>query len=668
MSTKTSFKRISLAVVVALGFGFLSAPSQAAQIGETLTLSSSTSTAYTTETATVALTHNWGTTQAAANADSMTVKATCAAPTGYSCPTLQYYSGSDTANVQLIEDGAYKETKYISGLFTETASVVGGSVRQSINVKAVNFPAVGTYTYTFYTLYNAAVTTTSTTWTITVTNRDTTVASALKYISSDIATSEYYRSRFAASSDSAIVAVAGLATAPVAVGYALFAVKNAAGDTAVANAGAVANGATATRVVDTLTVTVSGPGLVTGISSTKAKSATVNAYNSGTIRNYTQGAQESITVWSDGTPGTSTISVSSSAGVTLTSFTVVFTGVPASASTSLSDTYTYIGGTLNLVAQVKDAASNLLTTGTMYVFSSDTKVVSAGASLYSNAATQYQTVGRCSSTWDTAAKTLTCSLTTGDTGTASIYLADSWNVTASSFVTTPLTLTVTGNTIASATVAFDKATYAPGERAVITITTKDSAGRVQATGATGTLGAILQTPTLTAVTALPYAGTVSGSDVSASSTVTKYMDSGVETRVVLMPNYGTDVSYSLVHATFGSTTGEKTTVTATAKVVDPTQAAQNVAIANAQAAADAATDAALQAIDAANAATDAANLAAEAADAATVAAQESKDAADAATAAVESLATQVATLMAALQAQITSLANVVAKIAKKVKA
>ncbi len=94
-----------------------------------------------------------------------------------------------------------------------------------------------------------------------------------------------------------------------------------------------------------------------------------------------------------------------------------------------------------------------------------------------------------------------------------------------------------------------------------------------------------------------------------------------------------------------------------------------VAVENtAASAAEAAADAAAEAIDAANAATDAANLAAEAADAATVAAEEARDAADAATAAVEELATQVATLMAALKAQITTLANTVAKIAKKVKA
>ena len=109
--------------------------------------------------------------------------------------------------------------------------------------------------------------------------------------------------------------------------------------------------------------------------------------------------------------------------------------------------------------------------------------------------------------------------------------------------------------------------------------------------------------------------------------------------------------------------------TLAAGVVSATHSISFAAGTNAsQAAAEAASDAAAEAIDAANAATDAANLAAEAADAATVAAEEARDAADAATAAVEELATQVATLMAALKAQITTLANTVAKIAKKVRA
>jgi flagellin-like hook-associated protein FlgL len=137
---------------------------------------------------------------------------------------------------------------------------------------------------------------------------------------------------------------------------------------------------------------------------------------------------------------------------------------------------------------------------------------------------------------------------------------------------------------------------------------------------------------------------------------------GVETYVVFMPNTAGKVTLTGFTAYDSST--QNTPINVSVDVVDPNAAL----IAGATAAADAATDAANEAIDAANAATDAANIAAEAADAATVAAEEARDAADAATAAVEELATQVATLMAALSAQVKTLANTVAKIAKKVKA
>ena len=131
-----------------------------------------------------------------------------------------------------------------------------------------------------------------------------------------------------------------------------------------------------------------------------------------------------------------------------------------------------------------------------------------------------------------------------------------------------------------------------------------------------------------------------------------------------MTNTGTDATSV---AGYVSTTAVESTLAAgnSSATLAVTFAAGNSA---ATAAAEAASDAAAEAIDAANAATDAANLAAEAADAATVAAEEARDAADAATVAVEELATQVATLMSALKAQITTLANTVAKIAKKVKA
>jgi len=213
------------------------------------------------------------------------------------------------------------------------------------------------------------------------------------------------------------------------------------------------------------------------------------------------------------------------------------------------------------------------------------------------------------------------------------------------------------------TITLDAATasMAPGESKRVTATVKDSFGNVADGVAvtiayTGTAGRVAS---VNGVTSSTCSTNTSGqcvielaSEVAGTGTLTVTMTGGDASTATL--NDGTArPTRVLTGSTAVTISGSSTTVTA---------------IGAAQAAAEAASDAAAEAIDAANAATDAANLAAEAADAATVAAEEARDAADAATAAVEELATQVATLMAALKAQITTLANTVAKIAKKVKA
>jgi hypothetical protein len=535
-----------------------------------------------------------------------------------------------------------------------------------VNVKAVNFGTAGTYTFTFYTVGAGGITLSdkSVVWTVTVSSRDLTTASARKYVSTDNYTAEQNRTRFHSSTDSAIVVDKGTAATPVAVGVAYFAIFNAAGDSATANAAGGANRSTSTPLEDTLTVTVSGPGLVTGISTTKAKSTTVNAYNRSTLRQTNaNGSTESITIWSDGTAGTGTITVSKGS-LTLSTITVVFTGDPASAAIAFSDTTVSLAAGTTVVGTVRDSGGNVMKSGTVYIYSTDTSI--AGTNLSTNVYPTVATAYTIPSTGVLAFSLATAGGVTGkDTGVATITLRDSWTVAASTWSSNAIELTVTENVISSLTVAFDKATYAPGERAVITYTAKDSAGRALATADVSGLTAV-SNATMSDVTTASITGTNggTGSYTVLGTGFKGYMDTGVETRVVTMPTYGGKVTLTNTFAKFGSTTGEQTTVTAEATVVDPNA----TAIAASQAAADAATDAANEAIDAANAATDAANLAAEAADAATVAAEEARDAADAATAAVEELATQVATLMAALKAQITTLANTVAKIAKKVKA
>ena len=206
------------------------------------------------------------------------------------------------------------------------------------------------------------------------------------------------------------------------------------------------------------------------------------------------------------------------------------------------------------------------------------------------------------------------------------------------------------------TVALDATTasMAPGESKRVTATVKDSYGNV------------VEDQSLT-ITYVGTAGRVASVNGVSAGTGTTDADGKVVIEILSeVAGTGTlTVTFtggSSATSTNGNGTARPTRVASVTSAI--TISGNSAAVA----AAEAATDAAAEAIDAANAATDAANLAAEAADAATVAAEEARDAADAATAAVEELATQVATLMAALKAQITTLANTVAKIAKKVKA
>jgi hypothetical protein len=644
-----------------MGVGFLSVPSaQAVRLTNSLTLSSATASTTAGDTASVTLTVRQTATQDAT--DSVIVRISCDAPTGATCPALQGYQNAlvDTSNV-VVQPTRVDNWIALNG-WGETQSVASSSMRSTISAKGVGFAAAGTYTYTLYLTGNGGasdvISGTSTTWTVTVTapNTNATAGSAQVFISSDAITASANRFNFlgySSGTDSAIVAPRGTAASPTIVGYALLRLANSAGDTR------VAVGSGFVPVQDSVTVSVSGPGLIYSTGSTGSKSATMSVTNARS-GNYSY-PTETLTILSDGTSGTMTLTFTKGS-TTLATKTVSFYGDPASVVANLSDTYTSLTGTVTLSGQVKDSGGNVLSAGTVYVFSSDTKI----AGSVPTSAVFGQTGHRCTTFTGTTAATyrLSCGITVTDTGVVTLTVGDSWTIGASTWTSTPVELTITGNTVASATVAFDKATYSPGERAVISITTKDVAGRLNADGATGTLSRVYSSNTLTGSTTLPFRGTAGASDNTYSTTLTEYMDTGVETRVVTMPSFGGAVTYTIEYATFGSTTGATTAVTANATVADPNSAA----IAASQAAADAAADAAAEAIDAANAATDAANLAAEAADAATVAAEEARDAADAATAAVEELATQVATLMAALKAQITTLANTVAKIAKKVRA
>jgi hypothetical protein len=689
MFTKTGFKRLALVVVTALGFGLLSTgpAANAAIVGQTLTLSASTATVTAGETATVGVTLAFTPT---ALQDSVTVKVACVAPVGASCPSspsgLFYWTPTTDSAATVTQlrtaAGGASSNGYASS-FSMSSSVAANAVSATVNFKMVTASnaTAGVYTYTIYTEQSvagataaAATTDKTATWAVTVSAANTTPTQVRSFIAADVATANYWMTRSAtqSSKDSAVVVDRGTLTSTNLTRVATVGIQalNSAGETRTAS-----QSVNICSTGCTITASISGVGaLAAGTGATVARTSAVQSiamvvYNND-YSSASTAALETISVYSNGTAGTGTVTFYNGA-VSLGSVSVTFTGDPASAAISLSDTTVAVGQSSVVIrGYAKDSAGTLYsnTTKSLYVYASDTKVVTGALSTDSAQFTQRAAglagaATACS--YDATLGYFNCALTIADTGTATITLRDSWTVAASSFVSNEVVLTALGVVAKSYTVAFDKATYAPGERAIVTITGLDAAGRAVSNGASGAglTVTVLDTPDLGTS---PKAGTNAAGDVT-SGTFKGYVtdmgvETGVETRVVTMPTFGGDVTFEVTYTPVLSTT--PVTAKATAKVVNP----QDALIANAQAAADAATDAANEAIDAANAATDAANIAAEAADAATVAAEEARDAADAATAAVEELATQVATLMAALSAQVKTLANTVAKIAKKVKA
>ena len=660
MSKKTSFKRIALGVVVALGFGIMSStPSAAVVTDEVLALSGTTGLTAVVNESTTAVTATL-TFFASSNTDSRTLSATAVGSVSGSTASVRFRStGNDSSNVTVGTDN-FKSGTYDTAL----AVTANAAVKATYSVQAYGFSDPGTYTITVFTRSGAAKTygtpnvDTYTTekyasFTVTVTAASTAPTTIKTYTAAagNEATARYYKERYAATSDSAVVVDKGSnqSYTAVAVIVANLFASNGETTTGTAKANICATACTV-NVTTNLGVIDNSTRLGNGASPSTFETITVA--NTSTVATY---AHESITVYSNGSTGVATISYYLAANnALLGTSTVTFVGTPASVSQMYSnDTITYKSaatGTLNAI--VKDAASTTMKSGTVYLYSSDTKVA---GSTSATAIYQSCTIG--------STGVAACSFTVSDTGTATLTLRDSTTVALSTWVSAGWDVTVTGDVANTVTAVFDKATYAPGERAILTLTVKDARDVGLATGSSFAFTAVNTANSISYVTTTGERGTASS--LSTPTVFTSYMDTGVETRVITMPTVAGDVKIDHKFAKFWVLTGGSgapdSVVSATAKVVDPNQTAT-------LAAAEAATDAAAEAIDAANAATDAANLAAEAADAATVAAEEARDAADAATAAVEELATQVATLMAALKAQLTTLANTVAKIAKKVKA
>ena len=644
MSTKTTIKRIALVAVAALGFGMLSTGvSQAANSADVMTLGATASTGTTTApvTTTVSITGISDGSLAGATATAVLISAPVASTNAGVLPTFSVTGDQATANAAANASGVATTlltvTPLAAGRFTGAGTLT------------ITPDAVGTYVYRI-TPGGSVFNTTAQTWTVTVAaptganataSRVYLTAGALNGTSNEATASllndgTYTNKPTATGAGTAVVTRATFLTSLAAnivaedadvTNVTSLNVSNA--DTSVGTAWAtlgviVANGTSlATSSItsgvqrtDTynpsaaypfvaagfpVTVSISGPGYVTYAGAIRGKSYT-EASSDGQI-NY---LQRSFGIVSDGTFGTSTITVSQG-GTVLGTRTIVASGPLKSYSATASKSLIGVGEYGTLTVAGADASGNATPTPTVFAVSSDTTVATVGV----------------------AGNVVT--VTGVASGTASINICNT-SACTSATVSKAVSVKITKTTAAKVTITTDKSEYTAGEKIVFTVTATDSNG----------------SPVANAIGRLLLSGVTSsvslGGNIPAAAVD---LVDGKATYTAYAPLAAGPVTVSATEGTATDST-TKAAVTATFTVVS-------------DGVAQAAADAAAEATDAANAATDAANAAAEAADAATAAAQDAADA-------VAALSAQVADLISGLKAQLTALTNLVIKIQKKVKA
>jgi len=718
MSKTTFFKRIAMTAIAALGFGMLSvAPSNATVTSHTLTIDNAADAIEVGETATAVLTHNF--VNLGNLYDSVTVQAVVTSANAQAAGTIKMNitdsftsiadDGSEANSPRYFvppldhrNDGSFETRTVIRGIHAGTSGIGTGALSSTlqsagtavdsftvgytgsanrnigtqVTLRLVAPTNPGTFTVSVFTLASAGGATAtsatpSVTWTVTVTAAATTAATSASSVtlrngnvSAAIGT---YLGGTAEGTDSQTLASRVTSTTSTTPSFQLYVKQK--------------DGTAANTAKESYTVQVTGEAFVTKATVTDAGS-TLGAYSDSTSARPTYSGTNGVTgskylrmatpvadsptvvnVWSTGTAGTATITVTTDGGVVIGTKTLTFHG-PATALAVTTTTRkvlqagsaTAISAVLSVTAT--DALGYKVTGVSPAIVSSNLSAVSTGSCT--------DAVGAVTDGVYSCSVNPVVTSTSGMAATLTIRIPDPAVTTATAaagpFLSTTYGVTM-GGAVSTLVLTTDKATYDPGTAMVVTATAKDSSGNTPYDGQDG--------PTLRANKQL--GGTAAGTTITMNAYYDGVSTSQTRSSVVRTMSAATTLFAPAATGAFtisgldAQTTPVEVSVTATVNDDGATAAAKAAGVA-ATAAAEAAADAAAEAIDAANAATDAANLAAEAADAATVAAEEARDAADAATAAVEALATEVATLMAALKAQITTLANTVAKIAKKVKA
>ena len=456
MSTKTNFKRIALVAVAALGLGVLSSVPSNAAIVVSPTVTTVNGTAFKTGSASASDSRTAGTVTVKFTSTIATDTVTLTvAQTGGPMTNRAFFFCGDTstsfaATVTAIDNTVACASAAAGGntlIGSDTAVVTAGVGFNSATFKvqmdsAIAARVAGTYTYDVTVVtYPAAAfiaappVTKSISIVVAAVAAEATTASptySTAFITSGSTPST------SAVTDDAVTAVA------------------TASDTQKASIYVVLKNASNVGVSESLTVTttVGNVGLSTG---TKGKSV---------VLPYTAGGTQ-VYVFADGGAGTATINVSSTS-VTFASKTVVFYAkTPATIVASVINNTPTVGtgaySNTAVAAVAKDTNGNIWA-GSLYLYSSNTAAISNDG-----------VTSTC--TYMAANSRHECVVTGVAAGTASITVKDETSTVNATKTSNAVSLTVSSATPAKVVLAWNKASYAPGEKATLVVKVVDSTGK-----------------------------------------------------------------------------------------------------------------------------------------------------------------------------------------------
>jgi hypothetical protein len=572
MSTKTNFKRIALIAVASLGLGILSSvPSQAAVNADSLTIKNTngvttsefavangdTITAQTSARAVLSFLPG------TAIADSLTITASLVtSPTGNTA--LPYMSVAETTSAA-VRTTAGTVVNIGNGVTTDSIAP-----NAKVTCNGITGAVVSTCTLNVYLGKGSATAgaTVAGTYTVklTVTNADgTTPASAaatLTFVVASASVGTTSGTAYISSANPATLSTDDL-TAPI--------VTKALSTTP--KAWIKVTQSSPSTANESVTATIAGPGtLGSGASNTAAATGRSILVKNG----------DTITVWADGTAGEATITLTgATSGYKWNTKTVTFTGTAIAKLVIAAENpvINATGGSTTeaISVQAFDSDGKQISAPTIYVLSSDQTKISNNYTA-------------CTAYWYASYKASYCDLTAVAAGTAKItvsthaaastYQGD--GVTTTKVTSNEVSVRVGSVTAASFSLSLDKATYAPGEKATLTVTPLDSSGLpVAGTYLDGnaTYASFFTTGGITS----DYA-TYTGSDTTTATFLAPSTVTGVKKFTVYMPLQSSTITFKAsagahFSAVYQNNTGALTgtPVSVSAKVTGNTEAAAALA-------------------------------------------------------------------------------------------